>query len=181
MSEMKLLIVDKEGTLTESLSNERFHFVKYPEDQKLIDGVADAIALYVSEGWTIAIASSQGGVVNLFKTLEDAIAEVRFAMRLTGIECAVISRHCYEDEGYGECIFLTDSQTETVTSAQLFFRKPSTGMIELLATECYGNTLWRGEVEVLFVGDRPLDKETADNAKVKFMWAEDWRNAKHIG
>ena len=170
---MKLLICDKDGTLVRTKSGQTF--VQHPEDQELIEGVADAIARYVANGWAIAIASNQGGVAAGFKTLEDAIKETRYALKLTGIITAAIA-HSDEKQGYGECVWLTSHYYETVTHTQLLFRKPNSGMIDLLATNPYGNTLWRGDVEVLFVGDRPEDQGAAANAKVDFMWADEWRN-----
>jgi hypothetical protein len=56
---MKLLVLDKDGTLTRPKSGGVFP--RYPEDQELIDGVTDGIQRYVADGWTIAIASNQGG------------------------------------------------------------------------------------------------------------------------
>lgn len=55
----KLLILDKDGTLVRPKSGGEF--VQHPEDQELLPGVADAIGRYAAEGWTMAIASNQGG------------------------------------------------------------------------------------------------------------------------
>ncbi|MFM6668883.1 MAG: hypothetical protein ACKPJO_01895, partial [Dolichospermum sp.] len=51
------------------------------------------------------------------------------------------------------------------------FRKPHPGMLN------YGKTLYTNYAYMM-VGDRPEDKQCADNANVHFMWAEDWRNNK---
>lgn len=55
----KLLVLDKDGTIVRPKSGNTF--VQHPEDQELIEGVAEAIARYIADGWTIAIASNQGG------------------------------------------------------------------------------------------------------------------------
>lgn len=55
----KLLVLDKDGTLVRPKSGNTF--VQHPEDQEMIEGVAEAIARYIADGWTIAIASNQGG------------------------------------------------------------------------------------------------------------------------
>lgn len=55
----KLLILDKDGTLVKPKSGKTF--VQHPEDQELLHGVKEAIARYAADGWTMAIASNQGG------------------------------------------------------------------------------------------------------------------------
>ena len=55
----KLLVLDKDGTITQTKSGETFP--THPEDQELIEGVSEAVQRYVDDGWTIAIASNQGG------------------------------------------------------------------------------------------------------------------------
>ena len=101
---MKLLVLDKDGTLTRTKSGHTF--VQHPEDQVLIDGVVEAIAAYTADGWTMAIASNQGGVAAGHKTLEEAIAEMQYAMELTGINIAAIA-HSKEENGYGEFALIT--------------------------------------------------------------------------
>jgi D-glycero-D-manno-heptose 1,7-bisphosphate phosphatase len=171
---MKLLICDKDGTLTTTKSGETF--VQHPEDQELLPGVAQTIARYRAEGWAIAIASNQGGVADGHKTLGSAIDEMFFAMNLTGIDTAMAA-HSYENE-YGEAIFfdLSDGgmQWDIVTNKKTRFRKPAGGMIDYLAAQLHGTRLWRDDVEVLFVGDRTEDEQAAQAARVDFMWASDW-------
>lgn len=55
----KLLLLDKDGTLIKPASGAKF--VQHPEDQELLPNVAEVIARYAAEGWTMAIASNQGG------------------------------------------------------------------------------------------------------------------------
>lgn len=57
--QVKLLVLDKDGTLVRPKSGNTF--VQHPEDQELIEGVAEAIQRYVADGWQLAIASNQGG------------------------------------------------------------------------------------------------------------------------
>lgn len=170
---MKLLILDKDGTLVRPKSGAEF--VQYPEDQELIPGVAEAIARYRDQGWLIAIASSQGGVAAGHKTLGAAVDEMIFAMQLTGIE-AGIAAHSYENE-YGEALFfdLSDAGVywRPITNKHTKFRKPHAGMIEFLFIYfCqYDRESWKG----LMVGDRPEDQGAANAAGIDFMWAHDWR------
>jgi D-glycero-D-manno-heptose 1,7-bisphosphate phosphatase len=55
----KLIVFDKDGTLTEPISGNTF--VQHPEDQRLRPGVARKLAQLRSEGAMMAIASNQGG------------------------------------------------------------------------------------------------------------------------
>ena len=139
----KLLVLDKDGTLTRPKSGNTF--VQNPEDQELIEGVAEAIARYVADGWTLAIASNQGGCHKIsseaqyipigayievggiaerceylgdkgedilfngyylipkttlikyqYKSIDMAIAEMQYALQLTGIDIAFF---CSDMEG----------------------------------------------------------------------------------
>ncbi|WP_197278786.1 HAD hydrolase-like protein [Pseudanabaena sp. 'Roaring Creek'] len=51
--------MDKDNTLVLPKSGETF--VQAPDDQVLIDGVSKALRQYVDNGWSISIASNQGG------------------------------------------------------------------------------------------------------------------------
>lgn len=180
---MKILILDKDGTLVKPASGNKF--VQSPEDQELLPGVAEAIALYRDAGWKIAIATNQGGVASGYKSLDTAIAEVEFCLGLlNGVEFAMAA-HSYEDQGYGEALFIDASdggfQWKVVTNAQQKFRKPGKGMIDYLALRLSGHRVLEEErEEILFVGDRPEDEQAAANAKVRFMWADKWREVKQV-
>ncbi len=56
---MKLAVLDKDGTLTQPISGARFP--KNPQDQGLMPGVREAIDRLRADGWSLAIASNQGG------------------------------------------------------------------------------------------------------------------------
>ena len=177
----KLLVLDKDGTLVRPKSGNTF--VQHPEDQELIEGVADAIARYVADGWTIAIASNQGGVAAFHKTLDDAIAEMQFCLRLykgigptygflcadDGSSCIKVERHGGESDGRrfansGRGLWQTHDVPFKGT-----YRKPSGGML-LLAKEI----LFLRVDQKLMVGDRPEDQGAAKAAGFDFMWAHEW-------
>lgn len=170
----KLLILDKDGTLVEPVSGKKF--VQHPEDQRLLPGVAAAIARYASEGWSMAIASNQGGVAAGHKSLEQAIAEFEYCCKLTGIRRGMIA-HSYEEEGGRalEIDLYSFHNPVEIKHPTRKFRKPNPGMIEYLASDGFPGLSWRSHVQVLFVGDRPEDQVAAQAAGVEFMWAEDWR------
>ncbi|MGL5062947.1 MAG: hypothetical protein ACRC62_23470 [Microcoleus sp.] len=56
---MKLIVFDKDGTLTTPASGAIF--VQHPHDQVLLPGVAEKLAQLRKDGWLMAIASNQGG------------------------------------------------------------------------------------------------------------------------
>ena len=167
MKSIKLLVLDKDGTLTRPKSGNTF--VQCPEDQELIEGVAEAIARYVADGWTLAIASNQGGVAAGHKTLDDAIAEMRYAMNLTGIHIAAIA-HSYEDKQYGEFVLITRELCEELTHGDKF-RKPNAGMLNYF---CHYFEVGLSDKK-LMIGDRPEDQGAAQAAGFDFMWAHEWR------
>lgn len=57
---MKLAVLDKDGTLTTSKSGNKF--ARNPTDQVLIEGVVEGCQSLIDAGYTLAIASNQGGV-----------------------------------------------------------------------------------------------------------------------
>ncbi|MEO1208266.1 MAG: HAD hydrolase-like protein [Cyanobacteria bacterium J06638_20] len=176
----RILLLDNDGTLIKPKSGDEF--VQHPEDQVLIDGAAESIARYRSEGWLMGIVSNQGGVAAGHKTLSDCIDEMFFAMRLCGIEYA-LAAYSAEDKGYGEALWLDLSdggqQWKIITNAQRCFRKPATGMIDYLCRYLLCASSWRVVADqVLMVGDRPEDAQAAQAAGIEFMWASDWREVK---
>lgn len=176
---MKLAIIDKDGTLTETVSGATF--VQSPTDQKLIAGVQQAIAKLVAEGYTLAIASNQGGVAAGHKTLEDAIAEMRYAMELTGIQVAYFcpdfkGHQCYKVtpsfcEGFNdEPIESESADRYTIllpTTSFGSYRKPDSGMLKRAIHD-------HDSLKAIMIGDRPEDEQAAHNAKIDFIHAKDW-------
>jgi D-glycero-D-manno-heptose 1,7-bisphosphate phosphatase len=185
----KLLILDKDGTLVRPKSGEKF--VQHPEDQELIPGVSDAIARYAADGWMMAIASNQGGVDAGYKTLEDAIAEMQYAMMLSEIECAFFcpdmdGKQCYSIIAASTLTWACD--VKALHRRAVFplyrlasYRKPGFGMLQEAASY-WSSSHWelmtykgfRPEAQILMVGDRPEDQQAAKNAGVDFLWAHEW-------
>jgi D-glycero-D-manno-heptose 1,7-bisphosphate phosphatase len=161
----KLLILDKDGTITEPISGGKF--VQHPTDQKLIEGVSAAIKEYTDLGYLIVIASNQAGVAAGYKTLEDAILEMRFAMKLTGVTtgyfCADFEGEtCYE---VGLTSVTEIHKTDYGSKLSGTFRKPGTGMIKYCMASIPNDF-------TVFVGDRPEDRQAAMDAGVSFYWAD---------
>lgn len=128
---MKLLMIDKDGTLVQPKSGAKF--VGEPWDQEALPGAREAIAQYNSEGWTICIVSNQGGIEGGHKSLESTVLEMRFCLELfPEIDSAFF---CPDFDG-SNCwqIFRADNrQYSQANKPDLsgLFRKPKPGMLFL--------------------------------------------------
>ncbi len=169
---MKILFLALDGTVRETKSGNTF--INDPYDQKLIDGVKEAIAHY--KDWKIIGITNQGGVAAGFKTLENCIQEQIITLDLLPemsciYFCPDDGRTCWlvhDKESHGKI----DLDGRYAYLRGKNFRKPSPGMID--AAFANRNQNYR-KYEFLFVGDRPEDQQCAANAIIPFMWAEDWR------
>ena len=165
-----LVIVDKDGTLVEPASGSKF--VQNPTDQRLLPGVAEHIAELAGMGATIVIASNQRGVAAGHKSLEDAIAEMRFCLKLLPeINYALFSPDFEGEElwkvehpslGRGDA-GICDRGSELGLYGR--YRKPEPGMLNY-ASELYP--------DAIMIGDRPEDAQAAA-AGIPFVDAEAWR------
>ena len=169
---MKLAIFDKDGTLTTTASGEKF--VQHPADQVLLPGVAEGIAALAADDWMIAIASNQGGVAAGHKSLQDAIAEMRYCIELLPAKIP-FAFLCPDFEGE-ECWMLDGADDIALHGADVNlsfdarFRKPEPGMIVA------ARAMQIRKIDFcLFVGDRAEDKQAAAAAGVPFQWADQWR------
>lgn len=174
----KLCILDKDGTLIRPASGETF--VQHPQDQELLPGVKEQIAGLKAEGYLIVVASNQGGVASGYKTLDDAIAEMRYLTQLLPEIDYVLFAHTYETGEYGECIQIdaTDGgfQWKFITNVHQRFRKPNPGMLKFAMR--LANLPIRGGV--LMIGDRDEDLKASAAAHIPFIWAETWREGGKI-
>lgn len=166
---MKLAILDKDGTLTQSKSGAQF--VQHPEDQELMPGVKEAIARLVAGGYVLAIASNQGGVAAGHKSLEDAIAEMRYCLQLLpeidyALFCPDFSGQelWMVDRSIGNDASCRDRGTSTAIYGR--YRKPEPGMLNF-ASEFYS--------EAVMIGDRTEDRLAAEAAGIPFLHADEWR------
>jgi D-glycero-D-manno-heptose 1,7-bisphosphate phosphatase len=171
----KLIIFDKDGTLTEPISGNTF--VQHPHDQRLRPGVAEKLEQLRGEGWVMAIASNQGGVAAGHKTLDEAIEEMKYALSLTGIYdgymCpdngdSMIS--CgFSDANFRHVAETVQSLKDAYDVEVDGFRKPHAGML------LYRKHLMvMNPTQCLMVGDRPEDQAAAEAAGFAFEWAVDF-------
>lgn len=150
---MSLYIFDKD-TICRSKSGEKF--INSPDDQELFPGVKEKVDELKAYSHKIAIASNQGGVAFGYMTQGMAYKIMEHASRL--IEADKFIFCPYHPKG-----------TVRAWSIESNYRKPGPGMIFSLIT-----TFAIKIKEVIFIGDRPEDKQAAKNAGVKFAWADDF-------
>jgi D-glycero-D-manno-heptose 1,7-bisphosphate phosphatase len=182
--QQKLVILDKDGTLTETFSGKEF--VQNPEDQKLLTGVAERISELKAAGYALAIASNQGGVAKGHKSLEDAMQEMRYCMGISGIDAAYFcpdfeGKICYRitwnGREYTDPEKFTPNDFSKSGESIVSFRKPDAGMLQvakLFRQLCLVNP--EDDVEAIMIGDRPEDQQAAAAAGISFVDAEAWRN-----
>jgi D-glycero-D-manno-heptose 1,7-bisphosphate phosphatase len=172
-----LLLLDRDGTITEN-GVRPGDYINDPSEIELIPGVLELLQQHHKDGWTIAILSNQGGVEKGFITMTDCIAGFIRTMELTGpiISAAWFCPAAYP--GRGEMAIAIQNiggahpwgkQTEF---AQYGYRKPYPGMAFAAAFHFGAADADR----IVYVGDRPEDREMAANAGCEFIDAEDWRN-----
>lgn len=175
---MKLLLLDKDGTIVTPKSGAKF--VKTPWDQEPIPGVSEKLEKYRSEGWTIVVCSNQGGIEAGYKTEPEAIQEMRFCLELfpqieecyfapdmKGNYCI---RYWRNEEWSENCITYSPNSVQTKElDLQGEYRKPKPGML-LMAIDVHGASLG----DCLYVGDRPEDEQAAVSAGIEFRWAANW-------
>lgn len=181
---MKLAVLDKDGTLTKSKSGNTF--VQNPTDQVLMDGVVDGCKWLLDNDYMLAIASNQGGVEAGHKTHANAVAEVRYCMRLlenAGVD-VVNAMFCPDFNG-NKCTVVGsfwsfDLITESINGDDCVdlvgeFRKPLGGMLKAIARKGAEKHTY---TDFLMIGDREEDLLAAGNAGFVFLDANKWQTTK---
>lgn len=167
---MKLLLLNLDGTVRETISGKKF--ISVPNDQKLIAGVKEAIARY--SGWTIVGITNQGGVAAGHKSLGDAIAEQHVTIQLLPELNWIYFCPTYDGKTCWKVDRFSSFEIQQFSVEEFgSFRKPGAGMINLALKKF--DTEGFGAEELLYVGDRPEDEQAALAAGVPFMWAHEWR------
>lgn len=187
---MKLAILDKDGTIIRPSSGKTF--VQAPEDQELIPGAKEAANRLIQDGYLIVLCSNQDGVAAGYKSLESAIAEMKFACELIGCSesyfcpcgpgskgdyCIEVSRRGYQNYWFNRewsGTKLVDNfiwNGDYYTANQLGFRKPNPGMLKIAIEKRA-----RRPKDIVMIGDRPEDHGAAAAAGVRFLDAAEWIN-----
>jgi D-glycero-D-manno-heptose 1,7-bisphosphate phosphatase len=164
----KLIILDKDGTLVQSISGS-----KYPsfQDQQLIFGVKERICAHGEQGDILAIASNQGGIALGHKSLDQTIAE--FIEVLGLLPQIKVACFCPDLEGQILDRIWGDGTLETLKLENFAhlkpFRKPEPGMLQYLMDIFQGMY-----TDVLFVGNMDSDAQAAAAARIKYLDVEEW-------
>lgn len=168
---MKLLLLDKDGTLIQPKSGAKF--VSKSWDQAALPGVIETLDRYVAEGWLPVIISNQGGVAAGHKSLESVIDEMRFCLEL--FPAIKEAYFCPDFEG-SICwrVWREDAIEYKPESFDVYelgisgeFRKPNAGMLKLAIHI-------ENADQALMIGDRDEDEAAAITASVPFQWAADF-------
>lgn len=163
----KVLLFDLDGTVRQPIKEGQI-FIGSPTDQRLIDGVKETLEKY--QDWVIIGITNQGGVKYGHKSLEDAIAEQQYTLKLIPQITAI-----YFCPDSGETCFKCDraSTYQVPNQGHGNYRKPGTGMVQAAIEDL--ETPPETISQILMVGDRETDKQCAEAANIVFLWANDWR------
>jgi D-glycero-D-manno-heptose 1,7-bisphosphate phosphatase len=164
---VKLVIFDIDGTLTEIkpeilARKPRMVSPNNFGEQQPRPGVVDKLAELKNQGIGIALATNRGGVAWGFTTLEEAEALAHEAAELCGVADAHIYICPYHAKARGSKVVWKYAKDHDC-------RKPNPGML-LQAMEDAGVS---SDVTA-FVGDFETDQQAAENAGVRFYWAEEF-------
>jgi D-glycero-D-manno-heptose 1,7-bisphosphate phosphatase len=176
---MKILFVDIDGTLTETISGHTFK--QSPTDVKIIEDADKAIAHFAKLGWHIVGVSNQGGIASGHKSLDATFQEFTFTLELF----PDLQDIYFCPDFDGKQLFVTSKYDVPLEIGFLeeqlegTYRKPNPGMIQYVLTgiEDEGKTV----DEAWMVGDRPEDGQCAINAGINFCPADVWRNKFRTG
>lgn len=163
-----VLYCDIDGTIRWG-KDELGRFVNTAEDVRVFDGVSDLLWRYKELGWRIVGISNQGGIaLGHMDTKTCLAAMIETQQQVQGVfdKISWCSHHPNANEP---------------EMAVCWCRKPKPGLVIESALELSVQT---GEIYPahlgLFIGDRPEDKQCAENAGLRFMDAKDWREGKHL-
>jgi histidinol phosphatase-like enzyme len=150
-------------------------FRKISSVQAVGDG--DIYQVHLNDGDIYEVSGSTPLTIS-FKTIEDAIEEMRFVLQLTGIEVGFFCPDMLGDAMISCVIFdsiFRHMKLTTATALQTFgvevdgFRKPQPGMLQYIKEM----TLFQTKT-CLMIGDRPEDQQAAEAAGFEFEWAKNF-------
>ena len=136
MSAIKLLVLDRDGTLIEHVP-----YLHQPAEVRLLPGVREGLAAARDAGLTLCLHTNQSGVGRGLFTLDDAEACTARMVELLALGPAPFARICTAPEH---------------PDAPMVYRKPSPRFARELMAE-FG----LAPDEICYIGDRGSDLETA--------------------
>ena len=162
-----LAIFDIDGTLTEirpELREQHPRLVtpNHFGEQQAIEGVPEKLAELRQQGVRIALATNRGGVAFGYTTLEMAQQLAQEAAEMCGIPDVPVYVCPYHARARGK-----NAVPEFTREHDC--RKPNPGMLLQAMSEA-----GIAPEDTIFVGDRESDQGAAENAGVRFYWAEEF-------
>jgi D-glycero-D-manno-heptose 1,7-bisphosphate phosphatase len=158
MAVRRALFLDLDGTVRRSKTGT---FIKDADDLEIIPEAKEAIQHYKNHNYLIIGISNQGGVAFGHKTADQVQEESRKTLQELPFDTII---HCYFMEG----------GTVEPFDRRSLLRKPNYGMIVLAEAQYSNDGVFIDLDNSLFVGDREEDRECAESAKIKFMWADEF-------
>ena len=160
-----VLYLDLDGTVRKGF-DELGRFVNKKEDVEVFAGVVDLMRKYKEKGWRIVGITNQGGVATGQLAYGDMTA-------------AIIETNRQTEQLFDKimvCVHHPDAKDKEM--AVCWCRKPRIGNVVLAAHELGNvyNEYYPPHI-ALFIGDRPEDKQCAENAGIPFMDAKEWRES----
>ena len=157
-NEMALYIFDKDGTLVGGANGRP---ANKPNEQQPLPGVVAKIAALRAAGHKIAIASNQGGVAWGFISEAQARELVRDAAeKIGGVDfwrCC-----CYDERAAAK-------NPGAPFARKSYRRKPAPGMLREIMRAAGASA-----EDTIMVGDQDSDRQAAEAAGVRFVWAADF-------
>lgn len=158
-----VLYLDLDGTVRHG-REELGHFVNKPEDVVIFPEALKLMRKAKAEGWRIVGISNQGGIALGHFTMEQCAA--------TMMRTHVLCNELFDKIAW--CRHHPDAKDPEM--AQCWCRKPRIGMIiEVCHDMAKEFNEYYPPAFGLFVGDRDEDRQCAENAALRFIWAKDWR------
>jgi D-glycero-D-manno-heptose 1,7-bisphosphate phosphatase len=152
----RLYIFDKDGTLVTKRGGGDPPIPNHVDEQIPLPGVLEKCRELREAGHTLAIASNQGGVAFGFIEPKQAVSLMEHALRLIGAK------------SYLHCIHHPKGTVDEYAT-ECSFRKPAPGMITLLMQR-----LDFKAKDTIFIGDMDTDRQAAEAAGVRFVWADEF-------
>lgn len=159
---IKVLYLDLDGTVRKGY-DELGRFVNGPEDVEIFPEALAAMREYKHAGWKIAAVTNQGGIALGHLSIDAAVATCKRTYDLCDrlFDKIAMCRH--------------HPAADDPLMASCWCRKPKIGMLINCAEGFAGHGGMCPPSAALMVGDREEDKQCAENAGVRFLWAKDWR------
>lgn len=194
----KVIFFDVDGTLTGTKSGATFK--QDSQDIQLLEGVAEGIKYYQSQGWIMIGISNQGGCSAInkatgkpFKTIDEVVEEMQntfvlvpqleriyFCPDFKGYFCYKVEKHRvekYDNSQEADVVPFSNYDSsvdgfEWQLDAEFNFRKPGYRMLTLALQEfdCAKSE------NIWMIGDRLEDEQAASAAGINFIWADTWRS-----